>query len=120
MPTAAPEPLEVVYFDGKSARAQTVNIYLDQGVLHIFNLAFSLAVPVSEVQWPERTRHGKRLAPLAGGGTLQCADCQAWDAWCQAHGLRESGVVALQQSWPKVAGAVVAMVLVLLLKHLLT
>jgi Zn-dependent protease with chaperone function len=109
-----PSPtLQATYFDGKSAQAHGVALCMDQGVLHIVNANLQLAVPVNQVEWPERTRHGKRMALLAGGGSLQCADGVAWDAWCKASGLRESGVVVVQQSWRWVAAALFSLVLVL-------
>jgi predicted Zn-dependent protease len=59
----------------------------------------SLSVPLREVRWPERTRHGPRIAQLPGGAMLHCADSAAWDAWMRASGLRDPLVVRAQQSW---------------------
>ncbi len=63
------------------------------------------------MRWPERTRHGPRVAHLADGASLQCADGAAWDAWLRACGLRESPVVRLQQSWRWTLAGVALLVL---------
>ncbi len=105
--------LHATYFDGKSALARPVELRIVGADLRISLADSTLEVPVKQVRWPERTRHGKRMAELPGGGMLQCADITAWDAWCKAAGLREPGVVMLQQSWRWVAGTIVSMVLVL-------
>lgn len=103
-------PLPAIYFDGRSARAQPVTLRLHgagrQRSLHIQGDGVDLQVPSHQVQWPERTRHGLRLAHLAGGGHVQCEDGAAWDAWAQSQGQRESLVVKMQQSWRWVAGSV--------------
>jgi predicted Zn-dependent protease len=69
-------------------------------------------VPAGSVSWPERTRHGPRVAHLQGGGSLMCRDADAWDAWVRDAGHKESIVVRAQQSWrwvlASVAGLVVA------------
>ena len=103
--------LQAIYFDGKSAQARPVELRIDLGVLYIRSPNVALEVPVAKVQWPERTRYGKRMAALPGGGMLQSDESAAWDAWCRASGLREPGVVVLQQSWRWVAGSMVALVL---------
>jgi len=105
--------LQATYFDGKSALARPVKLRIVGADLHISEADSTLEVPVKQVRWPERTRHGKRMAELPGGGMLQCADIAAWDAWCKASGLREPRVVVLQQSWRWVAGTMVSLVLVL-------
>jgi Zn-dependent protease with chaperone function len=69
----------------------------------------------SDVQWPERQRHGPRVAHLlarAGGGSLQCADGAAWDAFVRQRpgAARESLVVRAQQSWRGVAVAALLLV----------
>ena len=103
-------PLPATYFDGRSARAQPVMLRLHGEGRHrslsIQGDGVDLQVPVHQVQWPERTRHGQRLAHLAGGGHVQCEDGAAWDAWVQSQGQRESLVVKMQQSWRWVAGSV--------------
>lgn len=113
-------PLQATYFDGRSARAQPVTLWLRgvgrQRSLHIVGEGVDLQVPAHQVQWPERTRHGQRLAHLASGGHVQCEDAEAWDRWAQSQGQHESLVVKMQQSWRWVAGgvAVLAMLAVAL------
>ena len=101
-------PLDATYFDGKTARAHAVALHIADGVLHIQGTGVAVSVALRDVQWPERTRHGKRMAQLAAGGLVQCDDGDAWDAWCRASGVGESAVVRAQQSWRWVAAAVVA------------
>lgn len=106
----AGSPLGVAYFDGRSARARAVTLRLAgegrQRCLHIDGEGIALQVPAHQVQWPERTRHGMRLAHLPGGGHVQCEDGAAWDAWLRSQGQGESLVVKMQQSWRWVAGSV--------------
>ena len=66
-------------------------------------------VPLREVKWPERTRHGVRIAHFRSGGSVQCSDAQAWDAWRLAGGMVEPLVVRMQQSWRWVLASVVAL-----------
>ncbi|MDB5964700.1 MAG: Zn-dependent protease [Polaromonas sp.] len=70
------------------------------------------SVPLAEVRWPERTRHGIRIAHFAGGGSVQGGDASAWDAWRLGEGMREPVVVRLQQSWRWVLASVVALAVV--------
>jgi Zn-dependent protease with chaperone function len=95
---AAPQ-ISADYFDGRSARAQPVRLHASGEQLLIEGPAVSCSVALSEVRWPERTRHGPRVAHLPDGASLHCGDGAAWDAWRQAHGSRDSLVVRAQQSW---------------------
>ncbi len=121
MPVA---PLQAEYFDGLSARARPVQLRIAQGHLHIEPEADpananataaagpALRLPLTELRWPERTRHGGRVAHINGGGSVRALDAGAWDAWLRAAGVKESGVVAAQQSWRR-TGAAVLLLLVL-------
>ena len=104
----APAALTVDYFDGQQARPQPVRLVVQQGRLHIDGEGIALQVPVRQVSWPERQRHGARQAYLPGHGMLSHADATAWDAWAAASGLRPSLVVWAMQSW---RGALLALVL---------
>lgn len=101
-------------FDGRSARAQAVWVWLDQTQLHIL-ACDTEGEPLStqtrmqrqhalrEVVWPERLRHGERQALLPDGAVL-CEDLtpgarQQWDAWAQASGLHDSLTVRFMRSW---------------------
>jgi Zn-dependent protease with chaperone function len=98
--------LDATYFDGHSARAHPVRIRVVAGQLQIEGQGIALSVPQRSVEWPERTRHGMRVAHLDGGGLVQSEDSAAWDTWAQAQGLDESIVVKMQQNWRWVAGSV--------------
>ncbi|MDP2368254.1 M48 family metallopeptidase [Rhodoferax sp.] len=107
-----PQPaLAATYFDGVSARPQAVMLHIDATHLRISGAGIDRAVSLSELQWPERTRHGVRVAHLQAGGSVQSADNQAWDAWRTRHGLRDAWVVRMQQSWPWVMASLATLVL---------
>ncbi len=105
---------EADYFDGHTARAQRARVSVDGGELRIEFAGGERRVPLADVQWPERQRHGPRIAhiaPRAGGGSLHGDDALSWDAF--VRGLprgRESWVVRVQQSW---RGTLVAAALLL-------
>lgn len=109
--TPDPALLQAEYFDGRSARAHPVQLQLQGDVLHIAGETVTLSLPARGVEWPERTRHGPRVANLPGGGSLHCSDADAWDAWVRSAGRTESLVVRAQQSWRWVAASVLALVL---------
>ena len=109
----APAQIAAEYFDGRSARAHAVELRLAGSELVISGGSVALNVPVQSVQWPERTRHGPRVANLQNGGSLHCIDGDAWDAWARAAGQRESLVVQAQQSWRWVLASVAALVVLL-------
>lgn len=103
MQVSAPEPspstLTVRYFDGRSSRAQRVQARLIEGELWLEGEGWRRCLPEHEVRWPERTRHGPRVAHLTDGASLQSTDTVAWDRWRQNAGARDGLVVRLQQSW---------------------
>jgi Zn-dependent protease with chaperone function len=91
--------LSVDYFDGHTARAHRVQMWMENGMLQLAGRDLIRQVPLSKVQWPERTRHGFRLAHIADGGSIQAIDTNDWDAWTRLHKLDEPLVVTAQQSW---------------------
>ena len=99
MERVATHSIAAEYFDGRSARAHAVRAELSGGCLHVRGVEIDLSVPVAQVQWPERTRHGPRVAHLPGGAALHCAHGTAWDAWRRAAGTGDTLVVRAQQSW---------------------
>jgi Zn-dependent protease with chaperone function len=113
MSEAQPDSLPADYFDGLSARARRVSLRLEAGQLHLQGDGVQLAVPATDVRWPERTRHGARTAHFQSGGSVQALDAGDWDAWARRVGLGESAVVKAQQSWRGVALAVLLLVSVL-------
>lgn len=94
------------YFDGRRSRPRRVWLQLAGDMLQIRGDEIALDIPRRQVQWPERTRHGARVAHLPDGGSLQARDAQAWDAWLRHAGQRDRLIVRVQQSW---RGAVLAM-----------
>lgn len=94
------------WFDGRSARARPVEVWLDGAMLHYGEHSAA----VSSLTWPERQRHGQRQILLPGGGLLSFADAPAFDAWAQASGRGDSVVVRWQQSWRLAALSLVLLV----------
>lgn len=109
---ASPRRLEVRYFDGRSSRPHLVEAWWEGPHLHLAGPQLRVTLDGDRIQWPERTRHGPRLALLPGGGSLQSIDAAAWDGWMLACGLNDSWVVRGQQSWRGVL-ATLAVLLVL-------
>lgn len=105
--------MQADYFDGQSARAQPVYVRVDGQTLWVEGDGVRREVPLRNVVWPERTRHGQRTAHFADGGSVQGHDAMAWDSWYRASALREPLVVRLQQSWRGVVASVVVLVAVL-------
>lgn len=108
-PASSTATLVVAYFDGVSARPRPVQIRVEGGQLCIEGEGLALRVPEAEVRWPERTRHGQRVAHLQDGGSLQASDPLAWDAWARGAGLGESLVVKAQQNWRSTFAAVLVL-----------
>jgi Zn-dependent protease with chaperone function len=108
----APPPLAADCFDGRSARAHPVVLTCRGDDLHVDGDGVQLVVPLRDVRWPERTRHGVRVAQLPGGATLHCADAPAWDAFARACGRGDPIVVRAQQSWRGVLASLLGLVLV--------
>lgn len=105
--------LAASYFDGRSARSQAVRLSLEDGLLLIQGEGLARSIALHDVQWPERTRHGLRVAHFLGGGSVQNADAAAWDAWWRQSGMGESMVVKAQQSWRWVFASAVLLVCII-------
>ncbi|MDF3823182.1 hypothetical protein P3G55_25055, partial [Leptospira sp. 96542] len=77
--TTTPSFIEALYFDGRSARPQSVRLDVVDTELQawsvpggdVLNDASGAAQvgrwPLNQLQWPERTRHGQRVILLDGG-----------------------------------------------------
>lgn len=106
--------LQADYFDGRSARAQPVQLWLDGAALVIDTGAAQHRHPIRRVAWPEPTRHGQRLAHLPDGGVVSTTDASAWDAWVdaatQGRGLGGQFMARWIRSWPHVAFAVMVLI----------
>lgn len=83
------------WFDGHDGRARPVEVSLQDGELHFGDHR----VPLGQVHWPERMRHGQRLMVLGGAGVLRFADAAAFDAWATAVGRQPSLAERWQLSW---------------------
>ena len=102
--------LVVAYFDGRSARPQPAQIRIAGDRLLVDGDGLALRVPLADVRWPERTRHGQRVAHLRDGGALQAPDALGWDTWARTSGVGESLVVKAQQNWRSTMAAVLVLV----------
>lgn len=100
------------YFDGRQARAQPVHIAMVDGGLELFDDLGKVLRRIArhDIQWPERQRHGPRVAHFHSGGMVHCNDHAAWDAMSQASGHRESIVVRMQQNWRATAAACLVLI----------
>ena len=111
-PTPLARTLVVDHFDGRSAKPRRVLISMQAQDLVVQIAADGQALqrcPANSVVWPERTRHGARIAQLPDGASLRALDTAAWDDWMASQGRRSSLVVHAQLSW---LAAVLAVVLV--------
>ena len=112
-PGSAPR-LAAAYFDGRSARAQPVLLWVQEGTLHVQGEGVALQLPVRQVRWPERQRHGERQAHLPDDGLLSSADAAAWDAWVADSRIQaDSLTVRWMQSWRATLGALLLTIAVL-------
>jgi len=108
---ADPPALAADYFDGVSARARRVKLRVVGSVLQVDGDGIALRWPLAELRWPERSRHGARVAHASDGGAVQALDAQAWDRWARASGIGESAIVRAQQNWRSALVAVALLVL---------
>lgn len=97
------------YFDGRSAGARAVRLRRDGAALAIAGDGIELRVPLAQVRWPERTRHGVRVAELPQGASLQAGEAAAWDDFARHCGQGDSAVVRAQQSWRAVLASLVGL-----------
>jgi Zn-dependent protease with chaperone function len=108
-----PAPIAATWYDGTHARGRAVQAEADGGTLWLLDEASGRhGLALRDVQWPERTRHGQRVAQLTHGGSLVFADAAVFDAWRQRLGHRESWVVRAQQHWRATFAALAGLVLV--------
>lgn len=115
--------MAVEYFDGRSSRPRAARLSARGRTLQIESTAGEVLreLPFAELQWPERQRHGARVAHLGPGGVdgaLHCKDSAAWDAFARAVGAHESWVVRAQQNWRATLAMVAALLLLALAGYL--
>ena len=75
--------LKLDYFDGRSAAAQTADIWIEAGQLWLQAPLARLSYPVADVRWPERQRHGQRQVLLPDGGVLSCTQSAGAVHWTE-------------------------------------
>lgn len=107
------DSIDALWYDGMQARGRMVRAAVDGDTLRLHDDAAGAVhgVALGRVQWPERTRHGQRVAHLLDGGSLVFPDAVGFDAWRRAHGHKESWVVRAQQRWRATAAALVGLLL---------
>ena len=93
------ESLQLDYFDGRSPRARPVVARIEHGTLLIELGNQTRRIDCARVVWPERQRHGQRLAQLPDGGLLSCNDSTAWDTWVAQAGHRDRAPARWIASW---------------------
>lgn len=98
-PMSPSHQLSVAYFDGLTARAQPVLMWVEPGMLQLSGAGLIRQVPLNKVQWSERTRHGARMAHFADGGTIQAVNAADWDSWLDHHDLGTPLSARAHQSW---------------------
>lgn len=112
-PASNPDPLVVDLFDGRSALPRRVHLSLHQGQARLSSTdtgQLLVQYNARHVQWPERTRHGARIAQLPDGGSLHALTPSEWDTWMARHGHRSSAVVHAQLSWRATGIALVLLI----------
>ncbi|RZI84018.1 MAG: M48 family metallopeptidase [Rubrivivax sp.] len=116
MSHAALPGLQVDYFDGLHARPRRLEARVESGQLRLSEPGMPhtmvVSLPTRDVQWPERTRHGARIAQLPDGGAVHGLNGADWDEWVRLSGAHaESWTVKWQQSWRWTVAAAIALVL---------
>ena len=110
--------LSADYFDGERAQPIPVDLHIHDGKVHVRGPELDLQIPVRDIRWPERTRHGARIAQLPGGAALHARAPADWDHWVRDHGIHDGWVVHIQQSWRLVAASTVALVVLCIAGYL--
>jgi predicted Zn-dependent protease len=110
----APTTLAATCFDGSHAAERQVTLRLVGGDLQVCGDGIDRVVAAADLQWPEPDRHGIRVLHFVQGGSVQCSDSAAWDAWCLANGRSPGLVARMQGSWRWVLTSVAVLVLLAL------
>ncbi|CAN7263613.1 M48 family metallopeptidase [Rhizobacter sp. LjRoot28] len=108
----AAEAIAAQYFDGVSAQPSSADVrVMGDELCAWIDGGRTLRMPLRDVQWPERQRHGARVVHLPDGGALHFGDPLAFDHWSRRSRVGESWVVKAQQSWRWTAAGALALVL---------
>jgi Zn-dependent protease with chaperone function len=116
MAASPPPGLPADYFDGTHAQARQVSLQMVGEQLVLVDAASGQPIARharDAIEWPERTRHGARMAHLPDGGSVHAHDPKAWDTWRAQAGHQSSWVVRSQLSWRAVTLAMALLVLTL-------
>ncbi len=103
------------YYDGRTARGQLVALTVDHDQLRVRGDAVALDIPLVQVEWPERTRHGALILRLPEGATAQVEDREGFATLMSQARRRDSLVVYAQRRWGMVLAALLALLGTLLL-----
>jgi Zn-dependent protease with chaperone function len=87
--------LQAQWYDGRTGAGQAVEVWLQDECLHFG----AQQLPLQQVLWPERWRHGQRKILLQGAGVLSFPDASAFDAWADASGRLPGLIERLLLSW---------------------
>ena len=104
------------FFDGRSAKPHRVVLQQAHDTLIVRTATDGQVLtryPVRHVQWPERTRHGARIAQLPDGASVHALSTPEWDRWRASQGDHGSWVVKAQLSWRATLLSLVGLGLVL-------
>lgn len=92
------QPLDAVYFDGRSSRLHRVTLQVCDGVAQVRGDA-ERDSPLGELRVSERSVHALRKITFPDGAYLEVRDLGALAALLHSTGHADSWVVRLQQSW---------------------
>lgn len=110
-------PLDALYFDGKTSRAQNVTLSVNDGVASLTGDA-ERTCPIADLRVSERARNTVRKVTFPDGAYLEISDVSAFNQLLAQTGYQDSPVVRMQQSWRWTFIAIAATVVVLALGYL--
>jgi Zn-dependent protease with chaperone function len=103
--------IDAVFFDGKSARPQSVRIAFQTNDIVVSNAeGLVLRHPLINANIDESFKGAARRIDLGGGALLEVLDKQALQTALDAQGLRLSSVQKAQNSWAWVSASVAALI----------
>ncbi|MDE2594576.1 MAG: hypothetical protein KGL57_10080 [Burkholderiales bacterium] len=86
MTSACGDRLDVDYFDGIWRQPHAVQMWVEQGMLHLVGKAVIRQIPLGQVQWSALSDgRAPRKALLPDDGKVCAQDIAGWDQWQQAH-----------------------------------
>lgn len=91
--------ITATYFDGQTARRQTVTLLIHKGIVAISGDGMRRSVRLSKLDISEQLDHAPRILRLPDGGSLHSSDA-GLDKLLRKNGYREPRVVRWQNNWP--------------------